>query len=78
MEKLHTIPCANVTSSGINLKCVVGRLVEEMEKLGRCDGPAISDRNGEIYSSVEIDQILKEILEEIFEEDPSLFPPILK
>ena len=40
VEKLHTIPCANMTSSGINIKAIVWRLVREMEILGRNNGPS--------------------------------------
>ena len=49
-----------------------------MEKIGRTSGPAISDVQGEMYTSVELDQMLKEVLEETYEEDSSLFPPDIK
>ena len=33
-EKLHSIPCVNITSLGINVKVILWRLIREMEKLG--------------------------------------------
>ena len=78
IEKLHSIPCANITSLGINVKAIVWRLVGEMEKLGRHEGPAVADVKGEMYSSVELDQMLQEVLEEVYDGDSSLFPPDIK
>ena len=34
MDKEHNIPCVNVTSSGINVRRIVFRLLEEKEQLG--------------------------------------------
>ena len=78
VEKEHNIPCINITSSGINVKRIVYRLMEEKEKLGITNGPAISDRKGTSLTSTEIDQMLQEILEELYQEDTSLFPPDIK
>ena len=49
-----------------------------MEKLGRHEGPAVADIKGEMYSSVELDQMLQEVLEEVYDRDSSLFPPDIK
>ena len=42
------------------------------------DGPAISDTNGNLYSSAEMDTVMRNRLEVIFEKAPNLFPPIIK
>ena len=78
VEKEHNIPCTNVTSSGINVKKIVYRLMKEKEELGFVDGPAIADSKGVLLSTNEIDQMLQELLEELYLEDPSLFPPDIK
>ena len=78
MDKEHNIPCVNVTILGLNVKRIVFRLIEEKEKLRFLEGPAISDSKGELLSSDDIDQKLQEILEELYEEDSSLFPPDIR
>jgi len=70
----HLIPCANVTSSGINLKNILKRLLNEKARLGFTIGPAISDANGKLYSSKSIDDMLHEALTNIFHNNASLFP----
>ena len=57
---------------------MVKRLLKEKEVLGWLDGPAISNCQGDIYSSSDLDCMLHEILEELFEEDKSIFPPDIK
>ena len=75
MNKEHNILCVNVTSSGINIKRIVFRLIEEKQELGFTEGPAISDSKGDLFSSNDIDKKLQEVLEEIYDKDLSLFPP---
>ena len=77
-SKEHNIPCVNVTVSGINVRRIIYRLIQEKEDAGFLEGPGISNFNGELYTTNEIDQILQEILEEWYEEDPSLFPPDIR
>ena len=61
-------------------KCeeIVYRLMKEKEELGFVDGPAIANSNGVLLSTNKIDQMLQELLEELYLEDPSLFPPDIK
>ena len=42
------------------------------------EGPAITNDEGVLYTTNEIDQILQDILEEWYDEDPSLFPQDIK
>ena len=77
-SKDHNIPCVNVTGSGINVRRIIFRLLQEKEDAGFTEGPGISNYHGILYTTNEIDQILQEILEECYNEDPSLFPPDIK
>ena len=78
VEKEHNIPCSNVTSSGINVRKIVYRLIGEKEKLGSINGPAISDEKGTMLNATEMDQRLQDVLEEIYQEDAALFPPDIR
>ena len=71
----HKIPCINVTKSGINVKFTVQRLLDLKEKEGNMNGPAISDSKGFLLQARELDQQLHDLLMDIHERDPSLFPP---
>ena len=73
--KQHHIPCVDITSSGINVKERITKLIREKERLGFTQGPAISDISGQLLTSVEINQMLNELLEDLYLQEPSLFPP---
>jgi len=70
----HLIPCALQTKSGINVKGIVSRLLEEKRKRGFVFGPAISDCKGIVWNSAIINDMLHELLIEIFENEQNLFP----
>ena len=76
-SRTHLIPCTNVTSSGINVKGIVSKLVKEKKDLGFTKGPAISDRNRNLFTTNDINEMLVDILEELFIESRSLFPPTI-
>ena len=78
VEKEHNIPCSNVTLSGINVRRTVYRLIEEKEEIGYCEGPAIADDKGRVFTTTELDQMLQDVLEDLYHEDASLFPPDIK
>ena len=73
--RAHNIPCINVTKSGINVKFTIERLIAVKEDERCVKGPAISDKNGFLLSTGELDQYLHEILMDLYEVDPSYFPP---
>lgn len=73
-DRCHLFPCAVVTSSGISVREWVWTLVEKKEMAGLTDGPAISDMLGKVRTSSQLDEQLVEILEEVFDDTPSLFP----
>ena len=78
LDKEHNILCVNVTFSGINFRVIVNRLINKKESLGLLMGPAISDSKGNLYIANKIDHALQEVLEDLFEEDQTLFPPDIK
>ena len=63
--------------SGINVKYTIQRLVNITRDVGITKGPAISDSKGFLLASRDLDNMLHEILTEIFEMDSSLFPPTI-
>jgi len=73
----HLIPCSNVTSSGINVKGVLNRLIEFKRSANQIHGPAISNCEGKILSAKLVDDIIHESLIEILETAPDLFPPTI-
>ena len=75
VERPHLIPCINTTSTTINAKAVVRRLMKLKMKQGIVTGPAISDCHGNSLSTSEFDDMMTEILENIFSQKPELFPP---
>lgn len=73
-HRCHLLPCSTSTSSGIEIKEWLLTLLEQMTSLGFRNGPAIADRKGNVKTCSQMDDILTEILEEIYEDKPSLFP----
>ena len=67
-------PCINVTSSGIDVRHILYLLLVQKRLLGYEDGPGITDLQGRVYSTRDIDDMLHEILEDIFQSAPNLFP----
>ena len=67
-ERTHLLPCISETGSGIQVRNIVQRLFD-LKTLQQelSDGPAISDRNGRVYSTVVMDTCLLEVLESVFE-----------
>ena len=53
---------------------VVKRLIDENEKLGWINGPAITNHKGQFYSSRDSDGVIHEVLEEMFDESKQLLP----
>ena len=71
----HLIPCVNVTKSGINVKYTIERLINLKYHQGLISGPAISDSNGLLLSTKELDRMMHEVLVDLYAIDRSLFPP---
>jgi hypothetical protein len=73
-DRARLLPCVPVTSSGINVRASVGRLIELKKVLGHVDGPSISDLNGKVLSHQALNKSLLEVLEELFDTRRELFP----
>ena len=78
LDRQHHIPCTLVTSSGIRVEKVVERLVKEKELLGWVQGPAISNAKGEMFNASDLDSMLHELLDDLFERNKNIFPPDIK
>lgn len=74
-DMAHLIPCVERTTSGIDVRTVLARLIANKELLGLLDGPAISDAQGYVLDPAAIDEMFHELLIEIFQENKDLFPP---
>ena len=74
----HLIPCVNITKSGINVKYTVERLMELKGHQRVTTGPAISDSEGCLISTKELDRMLHELLLDIYSENRTLFPPTIE
>jgi len=71
----HLIPCANRTSSGLNIRRIILRLINLKESANLIDGPAISTMEGIVLNSRIVDDILHAVLIDLFLESDNLFPP---
>ena len=72
-EREHLLPTASVTRSGINVRGWVERLIAVNQVYGRETGPGFCDDNGVVLKSRDMNEILHELLGEIFIEHPALF-----
>ena len=73
--RCHVIPSVNETSSGINVKQSVFRLITLKKTQGFTEGPAISDSLGNLLDTHTINDCLIGVLEEIYHLNPEFFPP---
>ena len=73
-DAAHLIPCVSITSSGINVREVIERLIMEKKNLGLKDGPAISNTMGKLIEPSEIDEMLIKVLVDCYQEERVLFP----
>ena len=62
-EKSHLVPCANITSSGIDVKKVVVRLLKLKERMGFRKGPAVTTLNGKPFKARDLNDMLLLVLE---------------
>jgi len=73
----HLIPCTKITESGINVEYTIHRLLSLKQAAGFNRGPAISTVDGKLLTSKSIDEMLHEVLTEIYNSDSSLFPLVI-
>ena len=73
-DRDHLIPCVCQTSSGIRVRDILKRFLDIKTVIGQRDGPAISDIDGKLYGTKDLDDMLHDILLDIFEVRRELFP----
>jgi hypothetical protein len=73
-DRAHLLPCMPITSSGIDVKKSVFRLMNLKRTQGYKDGPAISDVRGKVLSHRALNDSLLKVLEDLFDSDRDLFP----
>jgi len=70
----HLIPCTNITDSGIQIRRIVDTLISFKTSQGFTSGPAISNHEGKLLSAKSVDDVLHEILIDLFFQTENLFP----
>jgi hypothetical protein len=73
-DRDHLLPCVAKTASGIDVKGSLERLMALKARRGFVDGPAISDLQGQVYSTRDMSDSLFEILDDLFDSHRHLFP----
>ena len=68
---LWSVPCIRTS---INVEAWRDKLLRVHQHFGRKDGPAICDDNGFLMRTRYMNEIRWEIMEELYLEDPDLFP----
>lgn len=76
-DRCHLLPCTYQTSSGIKPYEWIQALLKIKAEQNLSDGPAISDSKGFVLSSSVIDNLMHEILEQLFDTQKELFPKII-
>ena len=51
--------------------------MREKRKYGQLMGPAISDHSGTVLTSADVNEMLWELLDGLYQQEPSLFPPTI-
>jgi len=77
-DSVHKFPCVNKTLSGIDIKNTLLRALNLKNQLGSTEGPLISDINGVIISPRVLDDMIHEVLIEIYKRKRTLFPISIK
>lgn len=72
--RCHLLPSVKITSSLICVYGWVNELMNSKISRGFTNGPLFSDWEGKVFTTDALDKMLCEILEELFDEKPSLFP----
>jgi hypothetical protein len=74
-DRDHLLPCTKVTTSGVDVKASLARLMVYKTSINSIDGPAISDDKGRSYSTKDMTDSFQEILEDLFDTERHFFPP---
>jgi hypothetical protein len=74
-DRDHLLPCVKMTTSGVDVKASLARLMTHKTSLDVIDGPAISDEKGRSYTTKDMTDSFQEILEDLFDTERHFFPP---
>ena len=66
-DRAHLLSSTAVTKSGLNVKDNLGRFLAFKRQAGFTDGPEISNAQGKMYRTKDIDDMLHEVLLELLE-----------
>jgi hypothetical protein len=72
-DRAHLLQCVPLTSSGIDVRKSVSRLMALKQTQGYEDGPAISDERERVLSHRALNDSLLEVLEDLFDSDREVF-----
>jgi hypothetical protein len=73
-DRVHLLPCVPITSSRIDVKASLSRLMEFKKNQGYTDGPVILDLSGRVLSHQALNDSLLEVLEDLFDTHHKFFP----
>ena len=73
-DSCHLLPCINVTGSGLNERFITHLHMTLKESQGLNNGLAVLDIHGTILNYNDIDQLLINILEEMYDKSSEGFP----
>jgi hypothetical protein len=73
-RRQHLMYSVDETSSGIQVRKAISDLIIVREHEGRFNGPAICDSQGVQWTTAAANEILHELLCNLYDQDPSLFP----
>ena len=73
-DNVHKFPCSKITNSGLNIKNILLRALNLKAKMGYSDGLLISDMTGILIAPKVIDDLIHEVLVQIYHEKRTLFP----
>jgi hypothetical protein len=77
-EREHQLPCCPITSSGVDVRASIDRLITLKRTQGIKAGPVISDEGGAILPARAMDDALHEVLEDLFVNKRRLFPATIE
>ena len=73
-DRCHLVPCVWSTGSGIPVRVVLTRHLELKRAQNIKFGPAILHEDATLMQSSEIDEMLLEVLEDMYNDNPNSFP----
>ncbi len=72
-EREYLLPMASTTRSGIKARSWMRRVIVVNQRCDRESGPALCDDNGTVLKSRDMNEVLHDLLGEIFVEHPAFF-----